>query len=45
MFFKHMIDCGMLPIPLIQFLGSNKMKEKTILIVEDDKALVDVLKY
>jgi two-component system OmpR family response regulator len=35
----------MLLIQVIQWVGSIKMKEKTILIVEDDKPLLDVLKY
>jgi len=35
----------MLPIHSRQCFGSSKMKERTILIVEDDKALIDVLKY
>ena len=29
----------------IQFKGYVEMKERTILIVEDDRALIDVLKY
>lgn len=45
MFFKHILGCGMLLIQVVGWSGYINMKEKTILIVEDDKALIDVLKY